>query len=311
MKRTAVLVNTTRGPVVDEAALVDALREGAIAGAALDVYEREPEVHPGLLGLENVVLAPHLGSATAEAREAMGMLCVAGLRSVLLENECPENALNPDALGGCGMSLAPEVVRRLAAELGPEGLITAPEQLRTYECDGLTGRRVVPALVALPRSTAEVQAVVRACPSTESRSSHAGRGRGCRAGRSRSPTASSISLARMNRILEIDLESGRVVVEPGVTNLAVTQAVTADGFYYAPDPSSQQVCTIGGNVAENSGGAHCLKYGFTVNHVSALEVVLPDGEVVHLGGKGLDQDGLDLIGVFDRLRGNARHRHPR
>jgi glyoxylate reductase len=100
MKRTAVLVNTTRGPVVDEAALVDALREGAIAGAALDVYEREPEVHPGLLGLENVVLAPHLGSATAEAREAMGMLCVAGLRSVLLENECPENALNPDAWEG-------------------------------------------------------------------------------------------------------------------------------------------------------------------------------------------------------------------
>ena len=102
----------------------------------------------------------------------------------------------------------------------------------------------------------------------------------------------------MNRLLEIDLESGRVVVEPGVTNLAVTQAVTADGFYYAPDPSSQQVCTIGGNVAENSGGAHCLKHGFTVTHVTGLEVVLPDGEVVHLGGKGLDQDDLDLMGVL-------------
>jgi glyoxylate reductase len=97
MKRTAVLVNTTRGPVVDEAALVAALREGEIAGAALDVYEREPEVHPGLLELENVVLAPHLGSATAEAREAMGMLCVDGLRAVLLEHRCPENALNPEA----------------------------------------------------------------------------------------------------------------------------------------------------------------------------------------------------------------------
>ena len=97
MKRTAVLVNTTRGPVVDEGALVDALREGEIAGAALDVYEREPDVHQGLLELENVVLAPHLGSATAEAREAMGMLCVGGLRAVLLENRCPENALNPDS----------------------------------------------------------------------------------------------------------------------------------------------------------------------------------------------------------------------
>ncbi len=99
MRRTRVLVNTTRGPVVDEAALVDALREGEIAGAALDVYEREPEVHPGLLELENVVLAPHLGSATAEAREAMGMLCVDALRAVLLEGRCPENALNPEALG--------------------------------------------------------------------------------------------------------------------------------------------------------------------------------------------------------------------
>ena len=97
-----------------------------------------------------------------------------------------------------------------------------------------------------------------------------------------------ISLARMNRIIEVDLESGRVTVEPGVTNLAITQAVAPHGFYYAPDPSSQQVCTIGGNVAENSGGAHCLKHGFTVHHVTGLEVVLPDGDVVYLGGKGLD-----------------------
>ena len=103
-----------------------------------------------------------------------------------------------------------------------------------------------------------------------------------------------VSLARMNRVLEIDLDSQRVVVEPGVTNLEVTRAVEADGFYYAPDPSSQQVCTIGGNVAENSGGAHCLKYGFTVNHVLGLELVLPDGEVVELGARA---DGPDLLGV--------------
>ena len=102
----------------------------------------------------------------------------------------------------------------------------------------------------------------------------------------------------MNRILEIDLASQRVVVEPGVANLDVTRAVAADGFFYAPDPSSQQVCTIGGNVAENSGGAHCLKNGFTVNHVTGLTVVLPDGEIVELGGKALDPDGPDLLGAF-------------
>ena len=107
-----------------------------------------------------------------------------------------------------------------------------------------------------------------------------------------------ISLARMNRILEIDLASQRVVVEPGVANLDMTRAVAADGFFYAPDPSSQQVCTIGGNVAENSGGAHCLKNGFTVNHVTGLTVVLPDGEIVELGGKALDPDGPDLLGAF-------------
>ena len=101
----------------------------------------------------------------------------------------------------------------------------------------------------------------------------------------------------MKRVLEIDYEAGRIVVEPGITNLDVTGAVTGEGFYYAPDPSSQQVCTIGGNVAENSGGAHCLKHGFTVNHVTGLEFVLPDGELVELGGKGFDPEGLDLLGI--------------
>ena len=102
----------------------------------------------------------------------------------------------------------------------------------------------------------------------------------------------------MNRILEIDLESQRVVVEPGVANLDVTRAVAAQGFFYAPDPSSQQVCTIGGNVAENSGGAHCLKYGFTTHHVTGLTFVLPNGELVELGGKALDPHGPDLLGVI-------------
>jgi glycolate oxidase len=169
------------------------------------------------------------------------------------------------------------------------------EQLRTYECDGLTGHRVVPALVALPGNTAEVQAVVRLC--NEERVPFVARGAGTGLSGGALPVAEGvvISLARLTRILEIDVERGQVVVEPGVANLDVTRAVAGDGFYYAPDPSSQQVCTIGGNIAENSGGAHCLKYGFTVNHVLAAEVVLPDGELVELS---VWDDGPGLLGAF-------------
>ncbi len=173
--------------------------------------------------------------------------------------------------------------------------IREPEQLRTYECDGLTGHRVVPALVALPGNTAEVQAVVRLC--NEERIPFVARGAGTGLSGGALPVAEGIviSLARLTRILEIDVEQGHVVVEPGVANLDVTRAVAGDGFYYAPDPSSQQVCTIGGNIAENSGGAHCLKYGFTVNHVLAAEIVLPDGELVELS---VWDDGPGLLGAF-------------
>ena len=173
--------------------------------------------------------------------------------------------------------------------------ISEPEQLRTYECDGLTGARVVPSLVALPGSVEEVQAVVRIC--NEERIPFVARGAGTGLSGGALPVAEGIvvSLARLTRILEIDIERAQVVVEPGVANLDVTRAVADAGFYYAPDPSSQQVCTIGGNVAENSGGAHCLKYGFTVNHVLAAEVVLPDGELVELS---VWDDGPDLLGAF-------------
>ena len=173
--------------------------------------------------------------------------------------------------------------------------IREPEQLRTYECDGLTGHRVVPALVALPGSVEEVQAVVRLCD--EERIPFVARGAGTGLSGGALPVAEGIviSLARLTRILEVDVERGCVVVEPGVANLDVTRAVADAGFYYAPDPSSQQVCTIGGNVAENSGGAHCLKYGFTVNHVLAAEIVLPDGELVALS---VWDDGPDLLGAF-------------
>ena len=195
------------------------------------------------------------------------------------------------------MSLPAELVATIEGAVGREGVVSEPEQLRTYECDGLTGHRQSPALVALPRTTVEVQAVVRACAEHGVPFVARGAGTGLSGGALPLADGVVVSLARMDRILEIDVESGRVTVEPGVTNLAITQAVAPHGFYYAPDPSSQQVCTIGGNVAENSGGAHCLKHGFTVNHVTGLDLVLPDGELVHLGGKGLDPPGLDLLGV--------------
>jgi glycolate oxidase len=188
--------------------------------------------------------------------------------------------------------MRPDVLDRFAATTQT---IREPEQLRTYECDGLTGQRVVPALVALPGTVEEVQAVVRVC--NEERIPFVARGAGTGLSGGALPVAEGIviSLARLTRILEIDVELGCVVVEPGVANLDVTRAVADAGFYYAPDPSSQQVCTIGGNVAENSGGAHCLKYGFTVNHVLAAEIVLPDGELVELS---VWDEGPDLLGAF-------------
>ncbi len=188
-----------------------------------------------------------------------------------------------------------EFVRDVEAALGGEGVVKEPEQLRTYECDGLTGYRVVPGLVALPRSTGEVQAVVRLCARDGIPFVARGAGTGLSGGALPVAEGIVVSLARMNRILGVDLESARVTLQPGVTNLAVTQAVAPHGFYYAPDPSSQQVCTIGGNVAENSGGAHCLKHGFTVNHVLEAEVVLADGEIARLRTA---DPGPDLLGAF-------------
>jgi glycolate oxidase len=188
-----------------------------------------------------------------------------------------------------------ELIDALRASLREDQLVRLPEQLRTYECDGLTGRRVVPALVVLAESTSDVQAAVRACNALGVPFVARGAGTGLSGGAVPVAEGIVISLARMTRILEVNLERGWVTVEPGVANLDVTRAVAADGFYYAPDPSSQQVCTIGGNVAENSGGAHCLKYGFTVNHVLAAEIVLPDGELVELT---VWDEGPDLLGVF-------------
>jgi glycolate oxidase len=179
-----------------------------------------------------------------------------------------------------------------------EGLITSRDELRTYECDGLTNFRVVPLAVALPSTAEQVQAIVRLCAEEHVAFVARGSGTGLSGGALPVEGGIVISLARLNHILELDIPNARVVVEPGVINAAVTQRVAPFGYFYAPDPSSQSICTIGGNVAENSGGAHCLKYGFTTTHVLGLEVVLPDGSLVQLGGTTLDTPGYDLPGVF-------------
>jgi glycolate oxidase len=183
-------------------------------------------------------------------------------------------------------------------EPGQSGLITSLNQLQTYECDGLTNFRTLPEAVVLPRSTSQVQAIVRICASHGIPFVARGAGTGLSGGALPATGGIVISFARMNRILSIDIPNQLVVVEPGVINSHVTDAVAAHGYFYAPDPSSQSVCTLGGNVAENSGGAHCLKYGFTTTHILALEVVLPNGEVVEFGSDSPDSPGYDLKGVF-------------
>ena len=180
----------------------------------------------------------------------------------------------------------------------PSGVITAPNQLQTYECDGLTAFRVTPGAVVLPRTTAQVQSVIRICAKHNIPFVARGSGTGLSGGALPAEGSVVISLARMNRILNIDLPNQQITVQPGVINSNVTAAVFQQGFFYAPDPSSQSVCSIGGNVAENAGGAHCLKYGFTVTHILEMTVVLPTGEIVTLGSKTPDAPGYDLLGVF-------------
>jgi len=180
---------------------------------------------------------------------------------------------------------------------GAENVYTQEHQLRTYESDGLLQYAVTPAAVVLPGTAEEVRAVGRACHAAGVPWVARGAGSGLSGGALPVEDGVLIGLSRMRRILEVDLENERVVVEPGVTNVAVSEAVGPSHFY-PPDPSSQIVCTIGGNVAENSGGAHCFKYGFTTNYVTGLEVILPDGSLLQLGGKELDRPGYDLVGTF-------------
>ena len=179
----------------------------------------------------------------------------------------------------------------------PDGVIDDVDSLRAYECDGLTAYRQPPMLAVLPRTTGQVSAILRWCHGQGVKVVPRGSGTSLSGGALPLADGVLLGLARFNRILEIDYADRLAVVQPGVTNLAVTRSVEGEGFYYAPDPSSQIACSIGGNVAENSGGVHCLKYGMTTHNVLGVEMVLMDGEVVRLGSRAADSPGLDLLGL--------------
>jgi glycolate oxidase len=196
-----------------------------------------------------------------------------------------------------------EIVRALRAIVPGEGVIATERGMRPYETDGLTAYRQLPLAVVLPETTAQVAAILRYCHAEEIKVVPRGAGTSLSGGALPLADGVLLGMAKFNRIREIDFANRVAVVEPGVTNLAVTKAVEHQGFYYAPDPSSQIACTIGGNVAENSGGVHCLKYGMTSNNVLGCEMVLMTGEVVRLGGKHLDAGGYDLIGVVGGSEG--------
>src|ERR687893_858425 len=191
------------------------------------------------------------------------------------------------------------LIRKMEGIVGAQGVIHEHEQLRTYECDGLMNYRVTPDLVVLPESGEHVQRVVKLCYDEGIPFVARGSGTGLSGGALPVESGVLIVLSRMRKILEVDIPNQRVVVEPGVINVWVSQEVADEGYYYAPDPASQIVSSIGGNLAENSGGVHCLKYGFTTNHVMGAEIVLADGSMVHIGGgKSPDAPGYELLGAF-------------
>jgi glycolate oxidase len=195
------------------------------------------------------------------------------------------------------LSRRAEIARAMAAIVPGEGVITDAESLRAYESDGLTAYRQSPLLVVLPETTEQVSRILKWCGENQVRVVPRGAGTSLSGGALPLEDGILLGMARFNRVLEIDYDNRCCVVQPGVTNLAITRAVEEAGFYYAPDPSSQIACSIGGNVAENSGGVHCLKYGLTTNNVLGVELVLMTGEAVRLGGKHLDAAGYDLLGI--------------
>ncbi|CAN1213380.1 glycolate oxidase subunit GlcD [Tumidithrix helvetica PCC 7403] len=190
------------------------------------------------------------------------------------------------------------IIRKFEAIVGAKNVVRTREELLAYECDGLTSYKQQPAVVVLPRTTEEVSEIVKVCDRFALPFLARGSGTGLSGGALPLENSVLIVTALMKRILKVDLENQRVVVQPGVINNWVTQAVSGAGFYYAPDPSSQIICSVGGNVAENSGGVHCLKYGVTTNHVLGLKLVLPDGAIVDVGGEIAEMPGYDLTGIF-------------
>jgi glycolate oxidase len=189
------------------------------------------------------------------------------------------------------------VLRRLRGTVPDAALITDPVELRTYECDGLAHYRVTPGLVVLAASPEHARVTVAACAAEGVPFVARGSGTGLSGGALPRADGVLLVMSRLREVREVLPEDQRAVVDPGVLNLQVTKAASPTGHYYAPDPSSQQICSIGGNVAENSGGAHCLKYGFTTNHVLSVDLITPDGDAVQLGTRAPDAPGYDLLGV--------------
>src|SRR6195256_4460316 len=200
----------------------------------------------------------------------------------------------------------PVLRRELETIVGADGVLSDPEELLVYESDGLTLSRALADFVVFPRSAEQVAALVKLASREDIPFVARGAGTGLSGGCLPSEGGLVISLMRMNRVLEVDYDNQLAVVEPGLVNLHLSWAVGPQGFYYAPDPSSQQACTIGGNIANNSGGPHTLKYGVTTNHVLGLEVVLPDGEILWLGGRTREAQGYDMAGPFVGSPGTPR-----
>src|SRR5271166_5163696 len=196
-----------------------------------------------------------------------------------------------------------EIVEVLRQIVSGEGVIVSEAERRAYESDGLTAYRQLPMVVVLPSYVDQVAAVLRYCQKNGVKIVPRGAGTSLSGGALPLADAVLLGMAKFNRILDIDYDNRCIVAQPGVTNLAISQAVAHAGFYYAPDPSSQIACSIGGNVAENSGGVHCLKYGVTTNNVLGCEIVLMTGEILRLGGKHLDAGGYDLLGVVTGSEG--------
>lgn len=196
-----------------------------------------------------------------------------------------------------------EIVAALSAIVPGEGVVESVNEMRAFETDALTAYRQLPLVVVLPETVEQVSRVLRYCHANGIRVVPRGSGTSLSGGALPLEDAVLLVMSRFNRILEIDYPNRAVVAQPGVTNLGITQAVEQEGFYYAPDPSSQIACSIGGNVAENSGGVHCLKYGLTANNLLGIEMVLIDGEVIRLGGRHLDSEGYDLLGVMTGSEG--------